>query len=104
MKNFLETVHLLSSRVCKCKKKGENKLGRKNLWDDVTNVFSGSVQPPTTPVQYGSYSEALKGNPYRVMMKFLEDFYSKRGQTNRKARPERKQESEWNGMEDKILD
>ena len=50
--------------------------------DDVTNVFSRNVQPPTTPLQYGSYSKALKGNPYGVMMKFLEAFYGKGAQAN----------------------
>ena len=50
--------------------------------EGVTNVVSGSVQPPTTPVQYGSYSEALKGNPYGMIMKFLEDFYVKGTQAN----------------------
>ena len=43
----------------------------------LVEVFSH--QPP---LQYGPYSEALKGNPYGVMMKFLEAFYGKGAQAN----------------------
>src|SRR5678816_2104303 len=99
MKKFLETIPPPVAEFINARRKEKMRWSRERLqWRDVLeivedrefeknerdreeyerhDVYSGrGMNERASPVpQYKSYRDALKANPYEVMVKFLEDFY-----------------------------
>ncbi|RXG71119.1 hypothetical protein Avbf_04773 [Armadillidium vulgare] len=95
MKKFLETIPTSVAEFINARRKEKMRWARERLrWEDVLeivedrefnvperseneqiHVFSGRSENRGPPTQYKSYRDALRANPYEVMVKFLEDFY-----------------------------
>ena len=101
MRKFLETVPVSVSEAINARRKEKMRwVGERLLWEDVlemvedgafegteregyetADVCKGCMDDPW-PVQYKSYSEALKENVYEVVEKFMEDFYGREPSMN----------------------
>ena len=97
LKKFLETVPPSVTEYVNLRRKEKMRWSGERLrWEDVLEIVEdrefegnereenerrdvysgrGMTERASPPPQYRSYRDALKANPYEVMVKFLEDFY-----------------------------